>query len=255
MASESKEGDENAPMGVASAASALTGPNANLLDFWKTLWHVDVHKDHGNTYDAKIVNSFLPDDGKYTTDQELDGYKISVAGQYANRNGGTGKVLGFAELFKYLTKIDFADIQKINGYYVPGTETSSTLEKKLMGENVTYQIKVFDDKGFIGNESKIGEFIGAHKIALFVDTSSHLPELIENYKPNENMVYAYTREIESDPADKTTYLTIGKKNKNKRNFFYELQAPANPTVIAYPPYSPANAQDGMSYFYCKYPVF
>ena len=37
-----------------------TYPNEYLQDFWKTLWHVDVHKDHSISYDANIVNSYLP---------------------------------------------------------------------------------------------------------------------------------------------------------------------------------------------------
>ncbi len=274
MASESKQGDENALMGVASAAmgSAVatsapapaptgpTGPTPELLDFWKTLWHVDVYKDHGKTYNDKIINRFLPD-ANYTTTQLINGYKISTAGLPANRNGGDGNVLGFAELFEYLTTKKFADIQKKDkdGKYIyyPGFKTNSQLNEKLMGGKiVNYEIQVFDDKGFgNNNKSEIADFIGGHKIALFVDTSSHLPELIQNYDKKENIAYAYTREIENDPASKTTYLTIKPPDQNQNNFFYEKEAPTNPTVIAYPPYSPATAQDGMSYFYCKYPVF
>lgn len=221
-------------------------PNANLLDFWKSLWHVDVHKDHGNTYDANIVNSYLPNYGKYETTQEIDGFKISSAGQLSNRNGGDGKVLGFAELFKYLTDIDFADIQgKPVGY-----KTESMLNQELIGKSVSYQIEIFGDNGAGQFPSKLDEFIGAHNIALFVDTSSHLPELLQNYDKNKKIIYAYSREIESDPADKSTYLTIGKQNQNK--YYYELEAPSNPTIIAYPPYS---SDDSLSYFYCKYPVF
>ena len=33
--------------------------NDALQDFWKTLWHVDVYKDHKNDYNAKIINNFL----------------------------------------------------------------------------------------------------------------------------------------------------------------------------------------------------
>lgn len=220
-------------------------PNANLLDFWKTLWHVDVHKDHGNTYDANIVNSFLPEGGKYTTTQEIDGFKISSAGQKANRNGGDGKMLGFAELFKYLSGINFSEIQS----RPIGYKSESILNETLMGKQVKYQIEVFNDDG-TGVPSKLSEFIGPHDIALFVDTSSHLPELLENYGKDKKAIYGYTREIESDPADKTTYLTIGKPNQDR--FFYELEAPNNPTIISYPPYT---KDDPMSYFYCKYPVF
>jgi hypothetical protein len=230
-----------------------TGPTPKLLDFWKTLWHVDVHKDHGNTYDADIINSFLPEP-TYTTDQQIDDkYKISKEGELANRNGGDGNVLGFTELLKYLTNIDFSNIQK----EPPGFTTESNLNVELMGKSVTYDIKVFDDKGLAG-DSKIDEFIGQNNIALFVDTSSHLPELLKNYNEEKKIVYAYTRELESDPAGKTTYLTIEEENQNR--FFYELPAPNNPTVIAYPPYlteatEATEATDGMSYFYCKYPVF
>ena len=32
-----------------------TPPNDALQDFWKTLWHVDVYKDHGNDYNADIT--------------------------------------------------------------------------------------------------------------------------------------------------------------------------------------------------------
>ena len=230
--------------------------NANLLDFWKTLWHVDVYKDHENTYDSTIVNSFLPDDGIYSTDQIIDDYKISSAGQKANRNGGDGKVLGFEELFKYLTAIDLADIKN---QPVDGKIIESNLNETIMGKKVNYQIQIFEDNG-AGKEllDNISNFIGQYNISLFVDTSSHLSELIENYDQTKKIAYAYTREIESDPADKTTYLTIGKDNQKR--FFYELEAPNNPTVITYPPYPDTNAinpaiTDCMSYFYCKFPVF
>ncbi len=228
----------------------MDGPRPELLDFWKTLWHVDVYKDHRNTYDAKIINSFLPE-SKYTTTQIIDDkYKISTKDELANRSGGDGNAIGFTELFMYLTGINFAYIQN----QPVGYKIESTLNPILMGKQVKYQIEVFDDKGN-GLPSKLDSFIGPHNISLFVDTSSHLPELLQNYTKKDKIAYAYTREIESDPADKTTYLSIRPPPANQNNFFYELEAPNNPTIITYPNYSPATAQDGMSYFYCKYPVF
>jgi hypothetical protein len=206
-------------------------PNKKLEDFWKTLWHVDVHKDHGNTYDASIINTYLPSD-RYTTTQKLGENYISKEGELANRNGGQAPNLGFAELFKYLTKEDFGELQAL----APGAEKTVELNGDVMGTLVRYKLKVFDTIG-----TDLPAFVN-NPIALFVDTTSHLPELLQKYlstEPHKDIVYAYTREIESDPADKSTYLTISQigggsdadKRKNKGAFFYEMPAPSNPTKI------------------------
>jgi hypothetical protein len=166
-------------------------PNDRLLDFWKTLWHVDVHKDHQAGYDKDVVNSYLPD-ATYRTTQTIGDNYISTAGQEANRNGGDGNVLGFAELFQYLTKVNFSDIQKLKPN---APEFNAELNADVMGKAVNYKIKVFDDKGN-AEGSKLDEFIGDNNIALFVDTSSHLPELLQNYNAAKTIAYAYTREIE-----------------------------------------------------------
>ena len=62
-----------------------------------------------------------------------------------------------------------------------------------MGENKNYQIKVFDDKGNIQGNNDLPDFVG-NSIALFVDTTSHLSELLENYKKKEKIYLClYTR--------------------------------------------------------------
>ncbi len=230
-------------------------PNEYLQDFWKTLWHVDVYKDQKHLYDQKVVNSYLLDDGKYMktqpiestlSDYSLKGQLISKKDTIAGRKGGGDNVLGFDNLFKYLTGKEFGELTKQK----PGFEANSILNPTIMGDGIKYQIKVFDDKGNIGTENKLPEFIG-NNIALFVDTTSHLSELLENYKKSgKDIIYAYTREIESDPADKTTYLTIGKGNQT--DFYYELPPPVNPEIVEYPQFT---KKDGLSYFYCKYPIY
>jgi hypothetical protein len=250
----------NELMGAPSSSPELAPdayPNKNLQDFWKTLWHVDVRKDHEGTYDRGVVNSFLPEEGKYETSQTftMDGkdYTISTPGVNASRTGKeelTSGNLGLHELFYYLTN------QDIDGTFALNIDATATYELRadLMGPGIKYDIKVFNING-----TNLAEYVG-NDIALFVDTTSHLPELLNSYinQRKGKIIYAYTREIESDPADKSTYLTIGKgfidgeKEKNEQAFYYELEAPQNPTGIIYPPFE---KDTGLSYFYCNYPVF
>lgn len=242
-------------------------PNQSLQDFWKTLWHVDVFKDHGTTYDETIINNYLPE-SKYKTTQTLENnpeIKITIEGANANRSGGVeekGNKLGFAELFEYLANgKTFANMTKMN----IGETDTVTLNRKLIDDDIKYDIKVFDDLGQIDNIVALPQFIDK-KIALFVDTASHLPAFLQKYATIRNdIVYAYTREIENDPASKMSYESIVKikdtkpkviAEKNEELFYYELPAPANPTGIIYQPFNSMTTKaDGLSYFYCKYPVF
>lgn len=247
-------------------------PNEYLEDYWKTLWHVDVFKDQESTYDKDIVNGYLYDNKYKTTQSYKKGEKtitISDKDKEASRYGGTDKgyLLGKEELFEYLTGQDFNAFSKLP----VGTKLDITLNEKLMGETVRYQIEIFNEKGqnTDGNIT-LPNFVG-NPIALYVDTTSHLPDLLLNYIKggiNQPIIYAYSREIQSDPAEKTTFESIDKaeitateksskedlKKKLKDTFYYE---PAekfsnNPETIVYSPYK---IDDGLSYFYCKYPVF
>lgn len=218
-------------------------PNSHLEDFWKTLWHVDVKKDHKNEYDTSIVNKIIYNN-TYTTDQQISGKWISLSGKAATND--LGKVITFEDLFRYLTTLEFSVLSTLP----IGTHTNITLNPLLKGESKSYDIMVFDDPRNGTSGAEISKFIN-HNMCLFVDTSSHLSELISSYKSipeSKDILYAHTREIESDPADKITYLTLG----DKEAFVYEQEPPKNSLVITYPPYI---QNDGLSYFYCKYPVF
>jgi hypothetical protein len=240
-------------------------PNEYLQDFWKTLWHVDVYKDQKQLYEQAVVNGYLADGDKYSTIQPYfdknaakfkitgeeykiaDNRNISVNNATAGRKGGGENIIGFDDLFKYLTGKEFGKLSKKE---VGSSEETAILNPNLMGPGIKYQIKVFDDKGNVKGNNELPDFVG-NSIALFVDTTSHLAELLENYKKKgKDIIYAYTREIESDPADKTTYLSIGEKNKEQ--FYFEEVPPTNPTTVEYQPFTKT---DGLSYFYCKYPVF
>lgn len=220
----------------------LLTPNSALLDFWKSLWHVDVFKDHGSDYDANIINEFLFDN-EYTTTLALPGKNpIAIAGQLANRTL-RNNVIYYSDLFSYLTNgIEYADLSKLN----VGDTKEIQLNSIIMGPDVNYIIKVFDSEGL-----HLSDFVD-DTVILYVDTSSHLPELITNFNNNQNkkVMYANTREIQSDAADKITFQTIGEQNRI--SFYYELSSPNNPTTIQFSPYENNN---GLSYFYCKYPIF
>jgi hypothetical protein len=256
-------------------------PNKELQDFWKTLWHVDVYKDQGSTYEKEIVNSYLLNDGKYETAQSytkvIDGkevvYNISKNTEKASRYGGDeirGKtpLLGKEELFEYLTGQDFQNVieKKV------GDTFDIKLNSKLMGQTIVYQVKVFKENGKDEKDLiTLPQFVG-NPLALYVDTTSHLPDLLYNYISGgitQPIVYAYTREIQSDPAEKSTYLSITDaevlkdKNRNTKDkikkmlqgtFYYELSSNFgnNPASLTYPSFT---QKDGLSYFYCKYPVF
>ena len=218
-------------------------PNDALQDFWKTLWHVDVYKDHGNDYNADIINKFLPND-KYTTTL------ICNNGKYITENGATANrtvnkiVVNFSDLFEYLTGLNFTKLCTLRS---GSPEIDIILKEDLLGPGINYQIKIFDSdgtgmKGFVQDN-----------VAMYIDTASHIPEMMSKFngEPGDNKLsYAYTREIESDPADKMTYQTIGKENQSR--FYYEMVAPNNPTILPYAPFTP---DDGLSYFYCKWPLF
>jgi hypothetical protein len=270
-----------------SVAESTEYPSKELEDFWKTLWHVDVFKDQESSYDKDIVNGYLFDN-TYTTNQpytKMVGtkdtkYNISVATEKASRYGGneirgTTPLLGKEELFEYLTGIkDFTTfVKKDIGY-----SEEVILNKKLMGDGIKYEVKVFDEQGNLYGPNgktkinKLPEYIG-NPLALYVDTTSHLPDLLLNYKKGggQPIIYAYSREIQSDPAEKSTYLSITDANFDKslgkgaildlkeilkETFYYELPSKEsdskNPESLVYAPYSNT---DGLSYFYCKYPVF
>jgi hypothetical protein len=231
----------------AAAAVEPKLPNNALQDFWKTLWHVDVYKDHGNDYNAKIINDFLPNGGVYTTTQQYNGKNITTDGIKANRT--LERNIEFEDLFGYLTGKNYTDLSKLPVGSIVNVELNST----LLGPGVRYDIKIFDRNG-----NNMGEIIQGDKVAMYIDTTSHIPEMMSTFKSQNNgstLTYAYTREIESDPADKITYQTINKNLINKDNqssFYYEMTAPNNPTIIPYTSFTP---NDNMSYFYCKWPLF
>ena len=213
-----------------------------LQDFWKTLWHVDVKKDHSRSYDAHIVNNYLPNKGKYiTTQQTANGKYISRSNERASREG-----LEFTDLFLYLTGKSFSDIRDLP----IGESTLIELNPSLLGtpeHRVKYDIKVFSDNG-----QGLSGFL-TNDVCVFVDTASHLPELITNYRrssPDKAFYYTYTREIESDPADKITYESIGSSNQS--SFYYELPPPENSRIICYPSFK---SNIGLSYFYCNNDIF
>lgn len=222
-------------------------PNDALQDFWKTLWHVDVYKDHKNDYNAKIINNFLPNGGVYTTTQKYNDKDITKDGIEANRN--LGKNIEFEDLLEYLTGKNYTKLSNLPVGSIDNAQLNST----LLGPGVSYDIKIFDRNG-----NNMGEFIQGDKVAMYIDTASHIPEMMSTFRSQNNgntLTYAYTREIESDPADKITYQTINKNIKNKDNqysFYYEMTAPNNPTIIPYTSFTP---NDDMSYFYCKWPLF
>lgn len=221
--------------------------NDALQDFWKTLWHVDVYKDHKNDYNAKIINNFLPNNGVYRTDQEYNDTKITIKDKPADRN--LGKNIEFEDLFGYLTGKNYTDLSKLP----VGSTDNAQLNSTLLGPGIRYDIKIFDRNG-----NNMDKFIQGDKVAMYIDTASHIPEMMSTFRSQNNgstLTYAYTREIESDPADKITYQTINKNLTNKDNqssFYYEMTAPNNPTIIPYTSFTP---NDNMSYFYCKWPLF
>jgi hypothetical protein len=227
-------------------ASASVSPE--LEDFWKTLWHVDVFKDHGDiSYDQTVINEFLAD-STYKTTQRFGDKFISTQGASASRNGGGGNMIYYEDLFEYLT---LKPLAAVFSKEVGKPAETITLRESLVGKEISYDIKAFDFKDGKG----LKEFI-TDSVYLSVDTTSHLEDMLSSYKSaggpaDKMMYYAYTREIESDPALKPTYDKL-KSTGTSNLFYYELPAPENPTIIAYPKFS---QQDKMSYFYCKYPVF
>ena len=235
------------PAAVEPAAAVEPKPPNNALeDFWKTLWHVDVYKDHGNDYNANIINNLLPS-SVYTTTQEYNSTSITIKDRPADRN--LGRNIEFEDLFGHLTGKSYKELCKLDVSSTDNVELNQT----LLGPGVRYDIKIFDRNG-----NNMGEIIQGDKVAMYIDTGSHIPEMMSTFKSQNNgstLTYAYTREIESDPADKITYQTINKNLTNKDNqssFYYEMTAPNNPTIIPYTSFTP---NDNMSYFYCKWPLF
>ena len=229
-------------VGVAAEISNNPQPNKYLIDFWKTLWHVDVKKDHVRDYDTKIINNFLPN-ATYSTTQTYNGTHITKQGETANREFNH-KVVDFSDLFGHLTGQTFKTLCNLG----IGSKRDIELNPTLLGPGVKYAIEIFDING-----NNMNGFVEGNNIAMYIDTFSHIPDMMSTFKRqsvNRQLTYAYTREIESDPADKMTYLTI--EANNQSSFYYESPAPQNPTIITYDTFNP---NDGLSYFYCKWPIF
>ena len=241
----------------------LEPPNSNLQDFWKTLWHIDVKKDHPSEYDQDIVNRFLPN-STYTSTFGCNNNIISQAGVQSglNPSGIRGGILNKDDIFNCLieggprTYSDLYDIAQ--GNLQMAQPEIYTLNSALLGQNISYVVSSFTLDG-----NGLNNFI-EHPTSLFVDVALNIKDLISTYNnqatAEKPLVYAYTREIQNDPAFKITYETIAGKSVeekrrllgNKNNFYYEKLPPANGEKVVYPAF---NDNNPMSYFYCKYPVF
>jgi hypothetical protein len=241
----------------------LQPPNNNLQDFWKTLWHIDVKKDHPSEYDQDIVNRFLPN-SMYVSTFGCNNNIISQAGIQSGLNPARirGGILNKEDIFNCLIEggpRTYSDLYDIAQGHLQMTQPEIyNLNPTLVGQNVSYVVSSFTLDG-----NGLNNFI-EHPTSLFVDVALNIKDLISTYNNQASaekpLVYAYTREIQNDPAFKITYETIAGKSVeekrrllgNKNNFYYEKLPPANGEKVVYPAF---NNNNPMSYFYCKYPVF
>jgi hypothetical protein len=242
----------------------LEAPNNNLQDFWKTLWHVDVRKDHTKEYDQNIVNQFLPVSTYVTSFSCTNSPLIARQGVESglNPSGSSGGIVNKTHLFDCLVSNStfnyniLYDIAQGNKEAIP-VSTIINLNPLLVGPNQYYVVS-----SFALNGNGLNNFIDS-PIGLYVDVALNIRDLISTYngqsQASNKLYYAYTREIQSDPAKKITYETIIGKSveerakwaRNVNNYYYELKPPLNRERLIYPEFTPDNP---MSYFYCKYPV-
>jgi len=205
-------------------------PSADMEQFWRELWKGDVKKDQEGDYDEAIVNSLFPVINSLLPPPPV------------------GAPLSKEVLFNIAVK-DQADRGEVYGRLFTG----AVERVRIPLTDKQYAVKVFNiDSPTLANDVK--EFLGAHNVAAYIDTSKHTDRLIASLDCGDNLCFinAYTRASESDAA--------GKMNRNtsvdptyRQRLFFEDANPANGGTqnITYPAYTPGVE---LSYFYCKYPV-
>ena len=126
---------------MAAAARAPDDMREKEL-LWKKHAHSDVKKDNNRDYDARIVNSFLPSPGG---DPPID------------KNN----------LFNEVVKGDEGEVYPT----MLNTTIGRTKEVFIPLTNKRYSVKGFDLTRDLAPVIQIKAFLGAHKIALFIDGS------------------------------------------------------------------------------------
>lgn len=236
--------------GVAIAAVVVTYLTPALEDFYKLLWMVDAMKDHkASGYDENLIKTSILPSSNYATGI----FGVPIGTPASLTLGGRQQTKENLEAFL---------IQQI-----PGTNTITINPAIKPGVSYQYQDFIPSAAETIKDYcTRIQTFLHPdNNIALIVDTSIHLDEIIVNYPLRgadpTNFIYAYVREMEMDPAEK---MKADKLSSDIwKNRFYVEEPTINDQVVIYPAYidtvNPAQKHlydktNRLSDFYCKYPV-
>jgi hypothetical protein len=199
------------------AAQPATIVNSECIeDFYRKLWHCDVKKDHGKSYDRDIVNSLLP---------------VNL----------TGAVPSKESLFNSI----------VTGFQ-PHVDIDFTGRCEVPCIDASYEYKVFPintQQNVRQVASSINAFLGDLEVIKITDTTRHGAELLVHLS---NVKQAHTREVEYDAAGKMNPDSLSGSDKNtfKTKFYVELPGGGvNPKGLQYIPYTSSNQLGSISEFY------
>ena len=205
-------------MSSAAGTGLQPAPIVNAVcieDFYRKLWHCDVKKDHGKSYDRDIVNSLLP---VHLTQAVAVPSKESLFNSI---------VTGFR------SELDTGICQ------VPCINASYTY--KVFPINTQENVREV--------ASSINAFLGDLEVIKITDTTRHGAELLVHLS---NVKQAHTREVEYDAAGKMNPDSLSGNDKNtfKSKFYIELPGGGvNPKGLQYIPYTSSNQLGTISEFY------
>ena len=217
--------------GGAPAQPVLSAP-VPLQNFWKLLWHCDVHKDHPNDYSAAAVNGLLPN-STISGVPAPAGHNISK--DILFRINCPIQSTGIIQDYK---TIGFGGIARIVNCCVPNTQyTVSSFRVNTTAEGDCKRL-----------ENELKGFLGQGPFLKYIDTTRHGGELLthwDNRGPTK-MLHAHTALIEMDPAYKINPLTNREPNFRQK-FYYENI----PSIIEYPAFTEAISNNPLTYTYCN----
>jgi hypothetical protein len=240
---------------MAAAPAPPIYVNAEIEDFWKILWHIDVKKDQTADYRADIVDSFLP---------------------LTQAPGQAGPQPGII-VTDFFTAYGFPRGSKVSQQFMPSLHDKDTLMNQILqpAKGGDFFPNVFNDPDYAnfqapqrvtcrltGKVYEVATFVVANQQAelanihaflqipadklmfTYIDTPNHTEEIIN---PHPRMMNLYTRASQNDAADKPTIPKFGNKIAFERPI---------PTGLVYPNYDVAApaGNHGLSHFFCKHLV-
>ena len=224
-------GGSSSALGIGGGSSAAPAPaptrfvvSEDLNNFWKELWHCDVSKDHPSDYNPTTVNAFLPGRVGPTAAKSKD--KLFAFNCHLDRAGPIEQIFN----------VGFGGTVQIKNCIVP---TDYRVRSFVL--NDTYEL---DSQRL---EGQLKGFLPPLNFLKYIDTTRHGGELLTHWtNTGTTMLHAHTALIEMDPAYKINPLT-NHDPKFKEKFYYE----SNPSIIEYPPFTPATSNNPLSYTYCN----